>query len=122
MQLILRAVEKSKRSEVVTEPSLMVYNATRATLTVANQVSYVSDFDVEIAQAASIAAPIVRVVMDGVFLDVTPVVSSDRRSVSIDLRPTVATLRHPWRSDGPSRPLVSRQSSDSAGHSPLPMS
>ncbi len=97
VQLILRAVEKSKRSEVVTEPSLMVYNATRATLTVANQVSYVSDFDVEIAQAASIAAPIVRVVMDGVFLDVTPVVSSDRRSVSIDLRPTVATLRRPIR-------------------------
>lgn len=97
VQMILRAVEKSKRSEVVTEPSLMVYNATRATLTVANQVSYVSDFDVEIAQAASIAAPIVRVVMDGVFLDVTPVVSSDRRSVSIDLRPTVATLRRPIR-------------------------
>ena len=97
VQMILRAVEKSKRSEIVTEPSLMVYNATRATLTVANQVSYVSDFDVEIAQAASIAAPIVRVVMDGVFLDVTPVVSSDRRSVSIDLRPTVATLRRPIR-------------------------
>jgi type II secretory pathway component GspD/PulD (secretin)/tetratricopeptide (TPR) repeat protein len=97
VQLILRAVQKSKRSEVVTEPRLMVYNATRATLTVANQVSYVSDFDVEIAQAASIAAPIVRVVMDGVFLDVLPVVSSDRRSVSIDLRPTVATLRRPIR-------------------------
>ncbi len=97
VQMILRAVEKSKRSEVVTEPRLMVYNATRATLTVANQVSYVADFDVEIAQAASIAAPIVRVIMDGVFLDVTPVVSSDRRSVSIDLRPTVATLKRPIR-------------------------
>ncbi|MAW61100.1 MAG: hypothetical protein CMJ94_09705 [Planctomycetes bacterium] len=97
VEMILRAVQKSKRSEVVTQPSLMVYNATRATLTVANQVSYVSDFDVEIAQAASIAAPIVRVIMDGVFLDVTPVVSSDRRSVSIDLRPTVATLVRPVR-------------------------
>jgi type II secretory pathway component GspD/PulD (secretin)/tetratricopeptide (TPR) repeat protein len=97
VEMILRAVQKSKRSEVVTQPSLMVYNASRATLTVANQVSYVSDFDVEIAQAASIAAPIVRVIMDGVFLDVTPVVSSDRRSVSIDLRPTVATLVRPVR-------------------------
>jgi Flp pilus assembly secretin CpaC/tetratricopeptide (TPR) repeat protein len=97
VQMVLRAVQKSKRSEVVTEPRLMVYNATRATLTVANQVSYVSDFDVEIAQAASIAAPIVRVIMDGVFLDVLPVVSSDRRSVSIDLRPTVATLKRPIR-------------------------
>lgn len=97
VEMILRAVQKSKRSEVVTEPRLMVYNASRATLTVANQVSYVSDFDVEIAQAASIAAPIVRVIMDGVFLDVTPVVSSDRRSVSIDVRPTVATLVRPVR-------------------------
>ena len=52
VEMILRAVQKSKRSEVVTQPSLMVYNASRATLTVANQVSYVADFDVEIAQAS----------------------------------------------------------------------
>ena len=95
LQMVLRAVEKSRRSEVLTEPSLMVYNTQRATLTVANQVSYVGDFDVEIAQAAAIADPIVRVARDGVYLDVRPVVSADRRFTYIDVRPTVATLKRP---------------------------
>jgi len=95
LELILRAVEKSKRSEIVTEPKLMVYNTSRANLTVANQVSYVGDFDVEIAQAAAIADPIVRVAQDGVFLDVRPTVSADRRYITLDVRPTVATLRRP---------------------------
>ena len=95
LQMVLRAVEKSRRCEVLTEPSLMVYNTQRATLTVANQVSYVGDFDVEIAQAAAIADPIVRVARDGVYLDVRPVVSADRRFTYIDVRPTVATLKRP---------------------------
>jgi len=95
LQMVLRAGEKSRRSEVLTEPSLMVYNTQRATLTVANQVSYVGDFDVEIAQAAAIADPIVRVARDGVYLDVRPVVSADRRFTYIDVRPTVATLKRP---------------------------
>ncbi len=95
LQMVLRAVEKSRRSEVLTEPSLMVYNTQRATLTVANQVSYVGDFDVEIAQAAAIADPIVRVARDGVYLDVRPVVSADRRFTFIDVRPTVASLKRP---------------------------
>ena len=95
LQMILRAVKKSKRSEMVIEPSLMVHNTARASLVVANQVSYISDFDVEIASSASIADPIVSVANDGVFLDVRPVVTADRRFVWIDVRPTVANLKRP---------------------------
>ena len=95
LQMILRAVKKSKRSELVIEPSLMVHNTARASLVVANQVSYISDFDVEIASSASIADPIVSVANDGVFLDVRPVVTADRRFVWIDVRPTVAKLKRP---------------------------
>jgi len=95
LEMILRAVKKSKRSELVIEPSLMVYNTARANLVVANQVSYVADFDVEIASSASIADPIVQVANDGVYLDVRPVVTADRRFVWIDVRPTVANLLRP---------------------------
>jgi type II secretory pathway component GspD/PulD (secretin) len=95
LEMILQAVRKSKRSELVVEPSLMVYNTARANLVVANQVSYVSDFDVEIASSAAIADPIVRVANDGVYLDVRPVVTADRRFVWIDVRPTVANLQRP---------------------------
>ncbi|MCC6406035.1 MAG: hypothetical protein IT453_02635 [Planctomycetes bacterium] len=94
-ELILRAVSKSERVELVTSPRLLVFNTARANLAVLNQVAYVKDFDVEIAQAASIADPIVDVIQDGVVLDVRPVVSADRRFIMMELRPTVAVLRRP---------------------------
>ncbi len=94
-QLILRAVSKSERVELVTSPRITVYNTARGHLAVLNQVAYVQDFNVEIAQAASIADPIVNVVQDGVVLDVRPVVSADRRYITLELRPTIATLKRP---------------------------
>ena len=95
LQLILRAVSKSERIELVTAPRIVVHNNARANLSVLNQVAYVKDFDVEIAQAASIADPIVDVIQDGVILDVRPVVSADRRFVTMELRPTIANLTRP---------------------------
>ncbi|MDZ4772319.1 MAG: hypothetical protein SGI72_04215, partial [Planctomycetota bacterium] len=97
LQLILRAVSKSERVELVTSPRITVHNTARGNLSVLNQVAYVQDFDVEIAQAASIANPVVNVVQDGVVLDVRPVVSADRRFITLELRPTIANLRRPIR-------------------------
>lgn len=97
LELILRAVSKSERVELVSNPRILVSNTGRANLTVLNQVVYVKDFDVEIAQAASIADPIIDVVQDGVILDVRPVVSADRRFITIELRPTIAELTRPIR-------------------------
>jgi type II secretory pathway component GspD/PulD (secretin)/tetratricopeptide (TPR) repeat protein len=97
LQLILRAVCKSERVELVTSPRITVYNTARGNLAVLNQVAYVQDFNVEIAQGASIADPIVNVVQDGVVLDVRPVVSADRRFITLELRPTIATLKRPMR-------------------------
>jgi len=95
LQLILRAVSKSERLEIVTAPRIVVHNAARGNLSVLNQVAYVSDFDIEIAQAASIADPIIAVIQDGVILDVRPVVSADRRFITLEMRPTIAQLTRP---------------------------
>lgn len=95
LELILRAISKSERIELVTAPRITVHNTSRANLSVLNQVAYIKDFDVEIAQAASIADPIVEVIQDGVILDVRPVVSADRRFVTLELRPTIAELKRP---------------------------
>jgi type II secretory pathway component GspD/PulD (secretin) len=97
LEMILRAVSKSERRELVTAPKVLVFNTARSNISVMNQVAYVQDFDVEIAQAASIADPIIDIVEDGVVLDVRPVVSADRRFILMELRPTVATLRRPIR-------------------------
>jgi type II secretory pathway component GspD/PulD (secretin) len=95
MELILRAVSKSERIQLVTAPRVLVFNTARANLTVLNQVAYVRDYDVEIAQGASIADPLIDVVQDGVILDVKPVVSADRRFITLEVRPTVAELKRP---------------------------
>jgi tetratricopeptide (TPR) repeat protein len=95
LELVLRAVSKSERVEVVTAPSILVFNTARSHIKVLNQLTFVQDYNVQIATAAAIADPIVQVVQDGVVLDVRPVVSADRRSITLDLRPTVATLTRP---------------------------
>jgi general secretion pathway protein D len=95
LEVILRAVEKSDRSTVVLAPKLTAYAGQRANITVLNQVSYISDFDVEIAQAAQIGDPIVQTLRDGVILDLRPVVTADRRFITMELRPTIAILTRP---------------------------
>jgi Flp pilus assembly secretin CpaC len=94
-EAILHAVEKSDRSTTLTAPRLTAYNGQRANVTVLNQVSYIADFDVEIAQASQIGDPIVQTLRDGVILDLRPVVSADRRFITMELRPTVAVLARP---------------------------
>ncbi len=95
LEAILRAVQKSERINAINAPTLLIANNERASISVINQVSYIKDFDVEIAQAAQIADPIVDVISDGVILDVRPVVSADRRFVTLELRPTVSQLERP---------------------------
>ena len=95
VELILRAVRKSERINMATAPRITVFNTERANVTVLNQVSYIKDFDAEIAQAAAIVEPVVDVIQDGVVMDVRPIVSSDRRYITMDLRPTVAVLTRP---------------------------
>jgi Flp pilus assembly secretin CpaC len=94
---LLRAVEKNIDQTLVNAPRLTIYNRQRANLSIVNQVSYVKDYDVEVAQTAFIADPLVDVVQDGLTLDVRPTVSFDRKWVKLDLEPTVATLIRPIR-------------------------
>jgi type II secretory pathway component GspD/PulD (secretin) len=95
VEAILRAVQKSERSTQVVAPRVTAYNAQRSNVQVLNQVSYVSDYDVEIAQLAQIGDPIVQQLRDGIILDIRPVISADRRYITMELRPTVAVLTRP---------------------------
>ncbi len=95
LSMILRMVQKSSKGRVMNAPSLTVFNTQRANITLVNQLSFIQDFDVEVAQTAFIADPIVGIVQDGLTLDVRPTVSNDRRYVTLELQPTVATLLRP---------------------------
>ena len=95
IEVILRAVEKSERVQQITAPRITVYNTQRANVSVVNQISYVQDYEVEIAQASNIANPVIQTIQEGVVLDVRPIVSADRRFVTLELRPTVAVVQRP---------------------------
>jgi general secretion pathway protein D len=93
--MIIRATEKSLQARTLTAPKITVFNTQRANLTVVNQLSYIQDFDVEVAQTSFIADPIVGIIQDGLTLDVRPTVSNDRHYITLELQPTVATLLRP---------------------------
>ena len=93
LQMILQAVRKRSRSNVLTAPRLTVFNTQRANVTVVNQIAYVQDYDVEIATNSTIADPVIGTVQDGVVLDVRPIISADRKYVTLELQPTVAVLQ-----------------------------
>lgn len=93
--LILRAVEKSNRAQELNSSTVTALNTQRAFMTVINQVTYIQDMDVEVAQASSAADPIIGVVSDGIVIDVRPIISHDRKYITLELQPTVATLLRP---------------------------
>jgi Flp pilus assembly secretin CpaC/tetratricopeptide (TPR) repeat protein len=95
VEVVLRAVQKQERNEIITAPRLVIYNNARANMSVLRHTSYIRDFEVEIAQSAAVANPVVDVVRDGVVMDVRPVVSADRRFITMELRPTVMDLQVP---------------------------
>ncbi len=95
ISMILRATQKSALAKSLTAPKITVFNTQRANLTVVNQLSYIQDFDVEVAQTSFIADPIVGIIQDGLTLDVRPTVSNDRRYITLELQPTVAKLSQP---------------------------
>ncbi len=93
--LIMRAVEKNSQAQELQSTFLSAQNTQRAYATMLNQITYVQDFDVEVALAAFIADPVVGVVSDGIVLDVRPTISQNRKYIMLELRPTVATLVRP---------------------------
>lgn len=92
LEMILRLTSRSERNHVLTAPKLTLFNTQRGNFRISNQMAYVRDYDVQIATAAVALDPIVDVVSDGISLDVRPIISADRRFVTLELRPTVATL------------------------------
>ncbi len=95
VEVVLRAVSKQERSEQIDAPRLLIYNNTRASMHHLRNISYIRDFEVEIAQAAAVANPVIGTVHDGVSLDVRPVVDSDLKFITMELRPTVMSLALP---------------------------
>jgi general secretion pathway protein D len=95
LSAIVRATEKSANIRELTAPSLTVFNTQRANISVVAQISFIQDFDVEVAQTSFIADPVIGVIQEGLVLDVRPTVSNDRQFITLELRPTITDLTTP---------------------------
>lgn len=92
LNAVLRLVKKSGRGELLTASRLTTFNTQRANITVISQEAYIKDFDVEVAQSAYIADPVIGTIQTGLVLDVRPIISNDRKYITLELRPTLANL------------------------------
>ena len=92
LSMILQAVEKDNQVELIDSQSLSVFNTERAYITVVNQQAYIQDFDVEAFQFEVAADPQVNVIHEGVVLDVRPTINHDRKAITLEVQPTVATV------------------------------
>lgn len=85
-QALLKAVKKEQRGSVLFAPRLTLFNNQRAYMMVAKQQSYVSAW----TSSGDVYTPTVSTgIFDGVALDVRPIVSHDRKYITLELRPTL---------------------------------
>ena len=92
VQLVMRAVEASVNSTLVTAPRITLFNGQRAYVLVSIQRAYISNLTPVVSTGISSFAPTVSIVQSGVLLDVQATVSADRKYVTLTLRPQLATL------------------------------
>jgi general secretion pathway protein D len=92
VQFLLRATQAEQKSTNVTAPRLTLFNGQRAFVLVSRQTAYVSNLTPVVATGAVAFNPTIGLVQSGVLLDVQATVSSDRKYVTLTLRPQLATL------------------------------
>ena len=95
LNFVFTMVEKSVNATEVMAPELTVFNTERAYVSVLNEISFLQDFDVDVANTAFIANPEIGILQEGVVLDVRPTVSYDRKYVTLDVITSVAKLQRP---------------------------
>ena len=85
---VVHALRKDQNSDTLLAPRLMQLNNQVAHVMVAEQRSYISDYDV----SGAVFDPVIRSFLVGVTLEVKPTVSHDRKYVTLNLRPGSATF------------------------------
>ncbi|MEI6232886.1 MAG: hypothetical protein WCT04_07535 [Planctomycetota bacterium] len=83
---VLQAVRKDQTSDQLLAPKLMQFNNQRAHVMVAQQRSYIKDYDV----SGAVFDPVISSFLTGVVLEVKPTVSNDKKYITLELKPGTA--------------------------------
>ncbi|HYE98054.1 MAG TPA: hypothetical protein VEJ18_04040 [Planctomycetota bacterium] len=93
LQIALRALHKSTKATLVQAPRITVFNTQRSHVMFLTQLAYIQDYEPQVSTLAAAYDPIMGILTHGVVLDVRPIVSNDRKYVTLELRPSLAQLQ-----------------------------
>jgi type II secretory pathway component GspD/PulD (secretin) len=92
IDMFLRAVDKSSKATVVHAPRVTAFNGQRAHILSVTRMAYIRDVDVVAVGFVAAYDPIIGYLNHGVVLDVRPIVSHDRKYVTLEIRADYAEL------------------------------
>jgi type II secretory pathway component GspD/PulD (secretin) len=93
MAIALTALNKQQKATTVQGPRITVFNTQRSHVMFLTQLSYIADYEPQVSTLAAAYDPIMGILTTGVVLDVRPIVSNDRKYVTLELRPSLAQLQ-----------------------------
>jgi type II secretory pathway component GspD/PulD (secretin) len=91
LQAIMEMVRKTQKSRLVNAPRLTVFNGQRSHILNIRQRAYIQDVEVNQTGVIPVLNPVIGILNTGAILEVRPTVSHDRRYVSLEVQPTLAT-------------------------------
>lgn len=89
---IVKLVHKTKRGFELTTKSVTLLNTTLGHMTFTNTAAYVKDWNAMGGSSLILPDPVPSMIKDGLSLEVRPIVSADRKYVTLQVKPTVASL------------------------------
>ena len=92
MQRTLGAMVDANDATLVNEPRLVVYEGTRASMTVANQTAFIDHFNFERTPSAALMDPEIGVFMSGLLIDMVPQGRNADGKLELDFRLTLSEL------------------------------
>lgn len=96
LNVIIRAVQEKAYARELTAPVVTAHNGQRVYVSVITQRAYIADYNLVSGGTGfaiiEVADPEVATFQEGVILDVNPVISHDKKYVTLDVKPTLATL------------------------------
>ena len=92
VDFLIRATQADSRTTVLTAPQLVLFNGQRSWVAVTIQQNFVSTLNPVVQQGAVAQAPVIGTIDSGAVLDVNATVTSDRKYVTLTVRPGVTRL------------------------------
>lgn len=93
VSMILRAIHTTRKGSIVQAPHLKMFNTQRAYMVVIKEKAYIKDVNAQLGALAGAALdPEIGTIREGTSFEVRPVVSADRKFITLELKPTQAEV------------------------------